>query len=73
MTCKFYHPEVTFQSNHYAGQENRNQSFSKEKKFSLPKSETPCNFGAKCNKPGCPFKHDVQGNNKSIGKEKKAP
>ena len=48
-------------------------NFSRDKKFSLPKSETPCYFGAQCSKPGCPFKHDVQGQNKSMGKEKKLP
>ncbi len=26
--------------------------------FDKPKSEVPCQFGAKCSKPGCPFKHD---------------
>ena len=27
--------------------------------YDKPKSQTQCKFGSRCNKPGCPFKHDV--------------
>ncbi len=27
--------------------------------FDKPKSEALCKFGAKCNKLGCPFKHEA--------------
>ena len=54
-------------------------SMSNAKKFDLPKHETPCQFGARCNMfplGKCPFKHDPsimplsQSNNNPIDREK---
>ena len=71
MTCKFYHPEIAFPSDHYSKRGNNNASMSKGKQFEVPMSETLCKFGDKCNRPGCKFKHEGKGQEKSIGKDKK--